>query len=113
MVLYVAKVLRRILVDVDGPVDTILMRCLKSKSGFGTCLQATAEHLPPDDTHFKLEDFIAGPLDVIPVGRISTHFKVPKCNNLKNHFDAVKDMDRKQLLLAQARKQKTINFTQR
>lgn len=100
MVLYVAKVLRRFLVDVDGPVDTILMRCLKSKSGFGTRLQATPEHLPPDDTHFKLEDFIAGPLDVIPVGRSSTDFEVPKYNNLKNHFDAVKNMDRKQLLLS-------------
>ncbi len=100
MVLYVAKVLRRFLVDVDGPVDTILMRCLKSKSGFGTCLQATPEHLPPDETYFKLENFIAGHIDVIPLGRISTDFKVPKCNNLKNHFDAVKNMVRKQLLVS-------------
>ncbi len=66
MVLYVAKVLRRFLVDADGPVDTILVRCLKSKSGFGTRLQATPEHLLPHDTHFKLEDFIAGPLDFDP-----------------------------------------------
>ncbi len=75
------------------------MRCLKSKSGFGTRLQATAEHLPPDDTHFKLEDFIAGPLDVILLGKSSTDLEVPKCNNLKNHFDADKNMDRNQLLL--------------
>lgn len=100
MLLYVAKVLRRFLVDVDGPVDTILVSYLKSKSGFGTRLQATPEHLPPDDTHFKLEDLIAGTLDVIPVGRSSTDFEVPKCNNLKNHFDADKNMDRKQLLLS-------------
>ena len=69
--LYVAKILRRFLIDANSPVDSILMRYLKPIAGSKPRLQATPEHLPPTDAHFKLEDIISGTLEVIPVGRCS------------------------------------------
>ena len=95
--LYVAKILRRFLIDANGPVDSILTRYLKPIAGFETRLQATPEHLPPTDAHFKLKDIIAGPLEVIPVGRSSMLYEVPEYNELKNLFEVVNKNDRKQL----------------
>ena len=97
MSLYVAKILSRFLIDANGPVDSTLMRCLKPIAGSETRLQATPEHLPPTDAHFKLEDIIAGPLEVIPVGRSSMLYEVPEYNELKNLFEVVNKIDRKQL----------------
>ena len=79
---YVAKILRRFLTD--GPVDSIFMRYLKPIAGSETRLQDTPEHLPPHDAHFKLEDIIAGPLEVIPVGRSSVLYEVSEYDELKN-----------------------------
>ena len=97
MSLYVAKILRRFLIGANGPVDSILMRYLKPIAGSETRLQATPEHLPPTDAHFKLEDIIAGPLEVITVGGSSVLCEVPKYNELKNLFEVVNKIDRKQL----------------
>ena len=97
MSLYVAKILRRFLIDANGSVDSILMRYLKPIAGSETRLQATPEHLPPTDAHFKLEDIIAGPLEMIPVGGSSVLYEVPKYNELKNLFEVVNKTDRKQL----------------
>ena len=47
MSLYVAKILRRFLIDTKGPVDSILMRYSKPIAGSETRLKATAENLPP------------------------------------------------------------------
>ena len=76
--LCVAKILRRFLIDANGPVDSIVMRYLKPIAGSETRLQAIPEHLPPTDANFKLEDIIAGPLEVIPVGRSSMLYEVPE-----------------------------------
>ena len=97
MSLYVAKILRRFLIDENGPVDSILTRYLKPIAESETRLQATPEHLPPTDAHFELEDTIVGPLEVIPVGRRSMLFEVPEYNELKNLFEVVNKIDRKQL----------------
>ena len=95
MSLYVAKILRRFLIDANGPADSILMRYLEPIAGSDTRLQSTPEHLPPIDAHFKVEDIIAGPLEVIPVGRSSELYEVPKYNELKNLSEVVNN--RKQL----------------
>ena len=96
MSLYVGKILRRFLIDANDSVDSILMRYLKPIAGSETRLQDTPEHLPPTDVHFKLEDIIAGPLEVIPVCGSSVLYEVPKYNELKNLFEAVNKIDRKQ-----------------
>ena len=67
-VLYIAQVVRRFLVDKDGPIDSILMRCLKPKIGSGITLEDTPKHLPPDESHFQLSNVIAGPMKVIAKG---------------------------------------------
>ena len=97
MSLFVAKILRRFLIDANSPVESILMRYLKPIAGSETRLQARSEHLPPTDAHVKLEDIIAGPLEVIPVGRSSMLYEVPEYNELKNFFEVVNKSDRKQL----------------
>ena len=97
MSLYVAKILRRFLIDANGHVHSILMRYVKPIAGSGTRLQATPEHLLPTDSHFKLEDIIACPLEVIPVDRSSVLCEVPEYNELKNLFEVVNKIDRKQL----------------
>jgi len=40
-ILYIAQATKRFLVDKDGDVDSILMRCLKPKIGSGTTLEHT------------------------------------------------------------------------
>jgi len=73
-ILYIAQATKRFLVDKDGDVDSILMRCLKPKIGSGTTLKGTPKHLPPDEFHFKLTNIIAGLLKVISKG--SKYFRV-------------------------------------
>ena len=96
MSLHVAKILRRFLIDANGPVDSILLRYLKPIAGSETELQAILKHLPPTDAHFKLEDITAGLLEVIPVGRSSMLYEVPEYSELKNLFEVVNKIDRKQ-----------------
>jgi len=96
--LYVAKVEKRFLVDEDGPVDTISMRCLKPKTGSGITLTDTPKHLPPDISQFPLHNIIFGPLEVIPRIRDSSSFDVPKYQELKEHFLIVAKLDRKVIL---------------
>ena len=93
MSFYVAKILRRFLIDANGHVDSILMRYLKPIDGSETRQQATLQHLPQTDAHFKLEDIIAGPLEVIPVVRSSVLYEVPEYNELKNLFEVVNKID--------------------
>ena len=93
MSLYVAKILRRFLIDAKGPVNSILMRYIKPIAVSETRLKATPEHLPPTDAHFKLEDIIAGPLKVILVDRSSVLYEVPEYNELKNLFEVVNKID--------------------
>ena len=64
--LFVAKVEKWFLVDRDGCVQSIMMRCLIPKMGSGTTLKDTPKHLPSDMGHFSLADIILGPLEVIP-----------------------------------------------
>ena len=47
-ILYIGKLLRRFLVDKDGPIASIEVKCLKPKFGSGIVLEETPNHLPPD-----------------------------------------------------------------
>ena len=82
--LFIAKLLNRFLEDADGPADEFLMRCLKPKVDSGDILEDTPKHLVPDDGRFKLWQFIAGPLEVIPKG--SSKFMVPQYPNILSNF---------------------------
>ena len=86
-----AKVIRRFLVDQHGPVESILMRCLKPKAGAGTLLEDTPSHLPPDESYFALKDIVAGPLEVIRKG--SKHFQVPLYQELQIQFNILSKSD--------------------
>ncbi len=90
--LFVAKASRRFLKDKDGPVDSILMKCLKPKIGSGNILEDTPKHLPADEATFSISDVIAGPLEVIPKG--ATQFIVLCYENVKSKFELVKKIDR-------------------
>ena len=90
--LFIGKVLRRFLTDENGGnVDSVEVRCLKPKVGLGTTLEDTPAHLP-DISIFKLEDVIAGPLQVTPLKRLK--FEVPAYQSLVAHFKAVEKLDR-------------------
>ena len=78
--------------DENGPVDSVIMRCLKPKVGSGIILEDTPSHLPPDESHFPLCNVIAGPLEVSP--KCSARWKIPMYNELKAHFDIVSQLDR-------------------
>ena len=43
--LFIGKVLRRFLTDENGPIESVEVRCLKSKVGLGTILEDTPAHL--------------------------------------------------------------------
>ena len=78
--------------DENGPVDSVIMRCLKPKVGSGIILEDTPSHLLPDESHFPLCNVIAGPLEVSPKG--STRWEIPMYNELKAHFDIVSQLNR-------------------
>ena len=71
------------------------MQCLKPKTGSGTILEDTPEHLP-DIGDFSLADIIAGPLSVIPRG--AKQFDVPRYEEVKALYDSVKNINRNILL---------------
>ena len=91
-VLHVAKVLRRFLVDPEGPVEKITMRCLKPKVGSGNILDETPKHLPYDDWDFDLTDIILGPLEVAPYN--ANQFKVTQYDSLAKHLNIVTKIER-------------------
>ena len=62
--MYIAKVLRRFLLEAGGLVDKLEMRCLMPKYGSGNTIDDTPELHPEDIGQFKKEDVIAGPLTV-------------------------------------------------
>ena len=94
--LYIAKVVSRFLVDENGPVESLIMRCLKPKVGSGTILEDIPPHLPPDEGFFKLADIIAGPLAVNPL-KGSIKFEVPDYENVQKRFSVLKNKNRKDL----------------
>ena len=51
--LYIAKVLRRFLLEAGGPVDKLEMRCLMPKYGSGNTIDDTPELHPEDIGQFK------------------------------------------------------------
>ena len=61
--LYIGRLLRRFLLEEDGKVESIEMRCLNPKVGSGTVLEDTPDHLPNIGV-FKIYNIIAGPLKV-------------------------------------------------
>ena len=82
--LFIAKLLNRFLEDKNNPVDEFAMRCLKPKFDTGNVLEDMPKHLPPEDGNFKLWQFIAHPLEVIPKG--SSHFVVPDYQSVLCNF---------------------------
>ena len=82
-ILHVAKVLRRFLYDEDGPVESLLMSCLKPKVGSGNILDEPPKRLP-DNWEFNLKDVIVGPLEVTPHN--ATQFVVTNYDDLVQHF---------------------------
>ena len=56
--LHVAKLLRCLLDDENGPVASVKMECLMAKVGPSDVLQATPFHLPCDIAIFSLQDVI-------------------------------------------------------
>ena len=49
-----AKANRHFLEDKNGPVDNIIMTCLKPKVGSGNLLEDTPKHLPADEAPFDM-----------------------------------------------------------
>jgi hypothetical protein len=92
--LFIGKVLRRLLVDENGPVESIEFRCLKPKVGSGTVIDDTPLHLP-DISLFSLSDIIYGPLEVIPLK--GQKFNVPLYPAVVEQFNDVNSLDRKRL----------------
>ena len=74
-VLFVVKLLRRFLMDKDGPADKFLMRCLAHKLNSCIILEDTLKDPSLDEGVFNVSQFIAGPLEVIPKG--SSHSLMP------------------------------------
>ena len=95
--LFVEKANYRFIEDKNGPVDNIIMTCLKPKVGSGNLLEDTPKHLPADEAPFDMSNIIAGPLEVIPKG--PTHILVPCYEDMKCHFELVKNIDRASLAL--------------
>ena len=93
--LFVGKVIKRFLVDENGPVDSLEVRCLKPRVGSGTLLDDTPEFLP-DISLFNLADVIYGPLEVVPMK--AGKFDVPEYQQVVEHFDCVKNLERNSLL---------------
>ena len=85
--------------DENGPIEAMLMQCLKVNCGTGMRMEATPPHLPPDEFMCPLHDIIYGPLEVNPIGRGSRFFDVPNYQKVVEQFNAVKNMDRNKLVL--------------
>ena len=94
--LFVGKICRRFLIEEDGDVDKVEIRCLKPKIGQGTTLEDTPEHLP-DIGLFKMEDIIAGPLQAVPMK--GNKFNVPEYESIKDRFAIVSKLNRNTYLL--------------
>ena len=92
-ILFIVKLLDRLLHDKDGPVQSFRTKCLKPKCGSGNVLKDTPKHLPDDIDNFCLSDIIAGPLTVIPEG--SQKFEVPNYEKVGKLFNQASKVDRK------------------
>ena len=97
--LYIGKVKARFLHDKDGPVESILIRCLKPKIGSGIVLEDTPAHQPADEWHFPLADIIAGPITVTPKG--SRCFEVPMYERIQKQFRLTTKLQRTLITLKQ------------
>ena len=94
--LYIGRLLKRFLSDEAGEVIELEIDCLKLNTGSSCVLEQTPEHLP-DRFLCKIEDVIAGPLEVEPVQK-SRSFLVPDYLNVILLFNIVKDINRKGVL---------------
>ena len=93
--LFIGKILKRFLEDEEGPVESLEIRCLKNKIGSDTILGDTPAHCS-DISLFSLENFIYGPLEVIPVR--GNKINVPDYPLVLKHFNSVKNIDRSIML---------------
>ena len=85
--LYVAKVLRRFLQEVD---------CLEPQVGTGTILESIASNLPCDVYMCPLKNIIAGPLVVTPLK--AGKWDIPDYTTIKELFQNVVKMDREKIV---------------
>ena len=73
-----------LLVDEEGPVNKIRMKCLKPKSGSWPILDDTPKHLGDDLWDICLNDIVMGSVEVTPKG--STQFIVPDYENIVAYY---------------------------
>ena len=66
------------------------LTCLKPKVGLGSILEDTSKHLPLDQGMFMF-----GPMEAVPLR--SNKFNIPKYEEAKTVFEAVKNTDCKKL----------------
>ena len=90
--IYIGKVTKRFLADVDGPATGIELDCLKPHFGSGTVLEGIPSHLPRDIDLFDIENVFAGPLLVKPVK--GNKWEVPDYEDVKRAFDIISKIDR-------------------
>jgi len=92
--LLIAKLQRRFLFDEGGEIESLEMRCLKPKVGYGNILDDTPDNLP-DIGQFKLHDVLQGPLDVAP--KFPNKFTVANYEQIVNMFDRIQKCDWKNI----------------
>ena len=61
-------------------------------------MEDTPKHLPPGEGMFEPWDIIYGPMEAVPAG--TNKFDVPKYEEAKVAFEAVKKMDRQKLYIS-------------
>ena len=94
--LYIGKVTRRFLQDVNGPTSSLEIDCLKLQAGNSTVLESVPLHLPRDIFVCPLHNVIAGPLTVVPLK--GDKWNIPEYGAIKKRFNEVIHLDRESMV---------------
>ena len=92
--LYVGKVLKRFLDDVDGPTMALEVDCLKPHVGSGSILESYDQNCRDIGT-FPTHNVVYGPLIVEPMK--GNKWSVPAYDELKYFFQQLHDLKRREL----------------
>ena len=93
--IYIGKIVKRFLTDVDGPAAAFEVDCLKPLVGSGTILEGYAAG-SEDISTFPIVNVIAGPVDVHPLR--GNKWEVPDYPAIDQLFQRVKRLDRRTIL---------------
>ena len=93
--IYVGKVLKRFLDDVDGPATGFEIDCLKPHIGSGTVLESYDYTNYKDISVFPSYNLVFGPLKVEPLK--GNKWSVPEYEELDKFFTKAQDLKRKEL----------------